>query len=104
MVLDCDTVAMDDAVTQMNVAVSTMNRQGCDYRENFFFAATWVAQILPVDHLDSSCSQQIAEIYRRLLPHDGRILDLMSSWVSHLPDAFSTASITGDVRGRVPDT
>ena len=48
-----------------------------------------------VQHLDSSCSQQIGELYRRLLPHDGRLLDLMSSWVSHLPEAFSGARICG---------
>jgi SAM-dependent methyltransferase len=48
-----------------------------------------------VDHLDKNCSQQIGELYRRLLPHDGCILDLMSSWVSHLPPEFSAAEITG---------
>jgi len=48
-----------------------------------------------VDHLDKHCSQQIGELYRQLLPKDGRILDLMSSWVSHLPQEFSTAEITG---------
>jgi SAM-dependent methyltransferase len=48
-----------------------------------------------VQHLDSSCSQQIGELYRRLLPHDGRLLDLMSSWLSHLPEEFSAARICG---------
>jgi SAM-dependent methyltransferase len=48
-----------------------------------------------VDHLDKTCSQQIGELYRQLLPHDGEILDLMSSWVSHLPEAFTSARITG---------
>ena len=48
-----------------------------------------------VDHLDKTCSQQIGELYRQLLPHDGRILDLMSSWVSHLPQQFAAAEITG---------
>ena len=48
-----------------------------------------------VDHIDNSCSRQIGEMYRRLLPHDGRLLDLMSSWVSHLPAEFSSARITG---------
>jgi SAM-dependent methyltransferase len=48
-----------------------------------------------VDHLDKNCSRQIAELYKKLLPHGGRLLDLMSSWISHLPAAFSSASITG---------
>ncbi len=48
-----------------------------------------------VHHLDQSCSQQIGELYKQLLPDDGRLLDLMSSWVSHLPAEFSSASIAG---------
>ena len=48
-----------------------------------------------VDHLDRSCSQQVGELYRQLLPHDGVLLDLMSSWTSHLPAEFSAAHITG---------
>ncbi len=48
-----------------------------------------------VDHLDKHCSHQIAELYRQLIPHDGRILDLMSSWISHLPTDFADANITG---------
>ncbi len=48
-----------------------------------------------VNHLDQSCSRQIGELYKQLLPHDGRLLDLMSSWISHLPGEFSTARITG---------
>jgi len=56
---------------------------------------TFYAKPRLVDHLDKSCSQQIAELYKQLLPHDGRILDLMSSWVSHLPAEFSSATVTG---------
>ena len=48
-----------------------------------------------VDHLDKNCSRQIAELYTQLLPHDGRLLDLMSSWTSHFPAAFASANITG---------
>lgn len=48
-----------------------------------------------VNHLDDNCSRQIGELYKQLLPHDGCILDLMSSWISHLPDEFSRAQITG---------
>lgn len=48
-----------------------------------------------VAHLDQSCSQQIGELNKQLLPHDGRLLDLMSSWLSHLPEEFSSATIFG---------
>ncbi|MBV5259771.1 class I SAM-dependent methyltransferase [Synechococcus moorigangaii CMS01] len=39
-----------------------------------------------VTHVDDSFIAQLTELYRTLLPPGGRILDLMSSWVSHLPD------------------
>lgn len=48
-----------------------------------------------VDHLDPTCSQQIGELYKQLLPHHGHLLDLMSSRDSHLPGEFSSARITG---------
>jgi FKBP-type peptidyl-prolyl cis-trans isomerase 2 len=48
-----------------------------------------------VNHLDENCSRQIGELYKHLLPHDGCILDVMSSWISHLPDEFSSARVTG---------
>lgn len=57
--------------------------------------AAFYARPRLVDHLDNSCSQQIGELYKQLLPHHGRILDLMSSWRSHLPADFSQAIITG---------
>jgi SAM-dependent methyltransferase len=34
-------------------------------------------------------------VYRDTLPPDGAILDLMSSWVSHLPEDVAYASVTG---------
>jgi SAM-dependent methyltransferase len=37
-------------------------------------------------HLDAACRQQIAALYARLLPAHARVLDLMTSWTSHLPD------------------
>ncbi len=53
------------------------------------------AQPRLVEHLDFTCSRQIGELYEKLLPHEGDILDLMSSWVSHLPAEFASARITG---------
>ena len=38
-----------------------------------------------VGHIDSLASAQIREIYQRFLQAGMRVLDLMSSWVSHLP-------------------
>ncbi len=39
-----------------------------------------------VGHIDRLCHQHLIEFYSTLLPKEGVILDLMSSWESHLPD------------------
>lgn len=38
-----------------------------------------------VNHIDDGAIAATTALYRELLPADGAILDLMSSWVSHLP-------------------
>jgi SAM-dependent methyltransferase len=45
-------------------------------------------------HVDQSAATQICELYRRLLPAAGLLLDLMSSMQSHLP-AGHAARVTG---------
>ena len=39
-----------------------------------------------VEHVDAVATREIAGIYGRLLGPDSRVLDLMSSWISHLPE------------------
>lgn len=39
-----------------------------------------------VEHVDAVATREIAGIYRRLLQPDARVLDLMTSWISHLPE------------------
>ena len=51
------------------------------------------AQARLVDHLDRLALAQVEKLYRRLLPAGGRVLDLMSSWKSHL--GGSCSSVTG---------
>jgi SAM-dependent methyltransferase len=48
-----------------------------------------------VDHLDSTAISEISALYGRLIPPGARILDLMSSWHSHLPSMLEAESITG---------
>jgi SAM-dependent methyltransferase len=48
-----------------------------------------------VQHIDAAAIGQVTALYGRLLPRGGRILDLMSSWVSHLPDDLAPAAVTG---------
>lgn len=48
-----------------------------------------------VTHVDEGFIQQLTDLYReRLQPHS-RILDLMSSWVSHLPEDIEFAHVEG---------
>lgn len=39
-----------------------------------------------VHHLDAACRAEITRLYSRFLVPGQRVLDLMSSWVSHLPE------------------
>ncbi|MGB8700292.1 MAG: class I SAM-dependent methyltransferase [Thermosynechococcaceae cyanobacterium] len=48
-----------------------------------------------VTHVDDGFIQQLTELYREQLHLDMKILDLMSSWVSHLPDDMSFAHVEG---------
>ena len=48
-----------------------------------------------VTHIDDGAIAAVAETYRRTLPPGGVILDLMSSWVSHLPPEVSYQHVTG---------
>ncbi|MEJ7659260.1 MAG: hypothetical protein WKG07_06340 [Hymenobacter sp.] len=36
-------------------------------------------------HIDPAAVAAVTQLYRRFLPAGGAVLDLMSSWVSHLP-------------------
>jgi SAM-dependent methyltransferase len=47
-----------------------------------------------VHHIDQAAVAALTAFYGEHLPPTGRILDLMSSWVSHIP-----ATVTGDVIG-----
>jgi SAM-dependent methyltransferase len=44
-----------------------------------------------VAHVDAVCARRIQALYRTVLPENARVLDLMASWRSHLPDTVQTA-------------
>lgn len=48
-----------------------------------------------VQHIDAAAVAQISEIYGDWIAPGGRILDLMSSWTSHLPDRLAPRSVVG---------
>ena len=48
-----------------------------------------------VTHIDEEAIRALAAFYASQLYAGDRVLDLMSSWVSHLPDEVGYASVTG---------
>ena len=53
------------------------------------------AQPRLVQHIDARAIATISDLYGRLIPAGSRVLDLMGSWTSHLPNDLETASVTG---------
>ncbi len=48
-----------------------------------------------VTHIDDDAIAAVTQLYRELFPPGGAILDLMSSWVSHLPPEISYRRVVG---------
>jgi len=48
-----------------------------------------------VTHIDDGAIAVVTEVYRERLPSCGAVLDLMSSWVSHLPDDVVYGTVVG---------
>lgn len=48
-----------------------------------------------VTHIDAVAVAALSALYRELLPEGARVLDLMSSWVSHLPDDRRYGEVVG---------
>ncbi|CAA6804226.1 MAG: Unknown protein [uncultured Thiotrichaceae bacterium] len=53
------------------------------------------AQPRIVSHLDETARAEIAKLYARFLKPGMKVLDLMSSWQSHLPDTIADLEVTG---------
>lgn len=48
-----------------------------------------------VDHLDQTAIGLVSDLYGRLLKNEMEVLDLMSSWHSHLPEHLNLGRVTG---------
>ena len=46
-------------------------------------------------HIDDATIDTLTEYYRTFIPADARVLDLMSSWISHLPEEVTYRHIAG---------
>jgi SAM-dependent methyltransferase len=57
--------------------------------EDFYFAPRFVV------HIDDGAITKVGEIYAQLLPRGGAILDMMSSWRTHLTEHVRPARVVG---------
>jgi SAM-dependent methyltransferase len=48
-----------------------------------------------VTHIDDAAIAAVTDVYREHLPPGGAILDLMSSWISHLPEDVAYGRVDG---------
>src|ERR687897_2922663 len=48
-----------------------------------------------VTHIDDRAIAAVTQLYRELFPPGGKILDLMSSWISHLPPGIEYRRVVG---------
>ena len=48
-----------------------------------------------VHHLDAGFRERLTDLYRQRIPPCAVVLDLMSSWVSHLPEDVDYQSVVG---------
>lgn len=48
-----------------------------------------------VTHIDEGAIAAVTQLYREFFPPGGAILDLMSSWISHLPPEVTYRRVTG---------
>jgi SAM-dependent methyltransferase len=53
------------------------------------------AQPRLVTHIDAAAIAAVTDLYRAVVPSGGVVLDLMSSWISHLPDEVTYESVIG---------
>ena len=56
---------------------------------------TFYTQPRFVTHIDEGAISAVTQLYREYLPADGTILDLMSSWISHLPPEARYGRVVG---------
>lgn len=57
--------------------------------------AAFYAEPRYVTHIDGHAIGAVMALYRELFPKGGAILDLMSSWISHLPRDVAYAQVVG---------
>ena len=67
----------------------------CLAREDESDDALFYAGPRLVTHIDDATIAALTQVYRERLPPSAAVLDLMSSWVSHLPEAVVYSRVAG---------
>ena len=57
--------------------------------------ADFYSPVRLVTHIDEAATRALTDFYRATLPAGGVLLDLMSSWVSHLPPEVAFTEVIG---------
>lgn len=78
----------------MTIDFSQINPRYFDRADDSSDAAFY-AQPRKVVHIDQCAIDAVTNLYREVLPAGGSILDLMSSWRSHLPTDVNYARVCG---------
>lgn len=80
---------MDDSKIGTTLPVALFQRQDNAPDSQFY------AQPRLVTHIDDATISALTQFYEEFLPPNSDVLDLMSSWISHLPESASYRSVTG---------
>jgi len=64
-------------------------RQDESADENFYLEPRFVT------HIDDATIRQLTQFYREQIAPGSRVLDLMSSWISHLPEDVAYGQVSG---------
>lgn len=96
-VLACKTChsKVDYRVMQPSKATPELFPQGSFHREDETDDGLFYGQPRLVVHVDEYAVKAIASYFGRVLPRDGTILDLMSSWRSHMPQDLPMRNLVG---------
>ncbi|KAK9832709.1 hypothetical protein WJX81_002517 [Elliptochloris bilobata] len=84
-------IALQDAGTVAREVLSRADRTKLDGGDDrHFYSAPRL-----VTHVDGEFLRRVTQLYRQRVPDGSAILDLMSSWVSHLPEEAKYARVVG---------
>jgi SAM-dependent methyltransferase len=87
---------LDDSLQQGTAQLMPLDLPEGSFRRHDETPDTWFySQPRFVEHIDDGAIAAVAQLYRDFFSAGGRVLDLMSSWVSHLPPEIAYGHVVG---------